>query len=245
MLIFIAANGCAKTPCPMIKVAIGMTLDQLRVGSTYPFKAQPPSFQAVPGQKTPYQGAEPQQNWVITEPYDLIYIYKGKELTEEDLGGDNYLLDVNVGPGNPNVVDYIQVTFQNRALTLDEALAVAHRLDDWFIAAGFHPRSVADPESARIMEPFHVEEQEQSAPRYMRPITGYQEMRAAFLDPDAKIIELTPFELETSDAAASLHVVNARRRRGVNDAITNEVGASSEHEYFLDLYIVARPRHGQ
>ena len=91
------------------------------------------------------------------------------------------------------------------------------------------------------MAPFHIEGQERSAPQDDHPIISYQDMRTAFLDQKAKIIEVTPFELETGDAYASLHVTNARRRRGGEDAIRNEGNAPSEREYFLDLYISARP----
>ena len=241
MLVLIPGDGCGMIPRPTIKVSIGMTVEQLRAGSTYPFKAEAPGVLASPSQKVPYPVAPPLHDWVINEPYDLVYLYKGRSLREGNLGGDNYLLAITTGSETKKIIDHIQITFQNKALTLDEALSVAKRLNDWFVAAGFHPRSAMDHEMGRVVSPFYIEGQERAAPRYGRTIANYHDAAGAFLDPQAKIIGITPFELETDDAYASLEIVNARRQREDTGDETDERDARVEREYFLDLSITARP----
>jgi len=180
-------------------------------------------------------------NWVITGPYNLVLDYKDHELKKDDIGGDNYLLAITTAPVLQKIVDHIQITFQNRALTLDEALVEAKKLNDWFVAAGFHPLSLSDPDPGKIVEPFHIESQERSAARYNSAITSYRQAHTAFLDPNARIIEMIPFVLETDDAGVGLHVVNARRQRENVGADKDESSTVTERTYFLNLSMSARP----
>jgi hypothetical protein len=237
VFVCLAGNGCgmaphAETSRPTIRVAVGMTVDQLYAGSTYPFQDRLGQVPAYPGGPVP-------RDWVITEPYDLIYVYGDHELRENNLGGENYLLAITTdsirGP-----IDTIHITFQNQALTLDEALAVTARLNDWFVAAGFHPLSADAPEPRRVVAPFFIEQQERGTSPYAYPITSYQDARAAFLDTQAKIIRMTPFELETADVVAGVEIVNARRQREDLNGDKHENNLADERAYFVNLSIAAR-----
>jgi hypothetical protein len=233
-------DGHAATQRPIIKVAIGMPADQLQADSTYPFTATTLNVQAT-GEAIPPTGGRPVHDWVITQPYDLVYVYAGRELKADNLGGSNYLVAISCASEAKPIVDHVQITFQNRALTLDEALVEAKKLDDWFLMAGFHLRSPNGPDPGRLAVPFYVEDQERLAPKFAHPITDYKGVRAAFLDPQAKVISVMPFDLETDDAYASLEIVNARRRREGTDGNRDESVADEEREYFLNLSISARP----
>ena len=225
---------------PMIRVGIGMTVKELREGSTFSFKDEVPSFQAAPEQKIRYPAPQ-LHDWTVTQPYDLVYVYRDRELRKSDLGGDNYLIAITTAPASQTIVDHIQVTFQNRALTIDEALTEARMLNDWFVKVGAHPRSPSDIEPGRIVGPFHIEEREPTGAPYSNRIASYQDARAAFLDAGSQLISMMPFELETNDIYVGLEVVNARRRRESVGAEKDEGAAATERVYFLNLSISARP----
>jgi len=218
-----------------------MTVDELRAGSTYKFKDEAPSFQMAPGQRLQYPANRTLHDWVITEPYNLIFLYKGHELKKNDLGGSNYLIAITTAPTSQKIVDHIQITFQSRASTLDEALVESKMLNNWFVKAGFRPHSYSDPEPGRVVSAFHIEAQERHAVPYEHKIASYQDARSAFLNTRSAIIGMTPFELETDDAYVGLKITNARRQREDAGADKDESSAATERTYFLDLSMSARP----
>lgn len=233
-------DGCSMAARPTIRVGIGMTVDELRAGSTYKFNDEAPSFQMAPGQRIQYPANPSLHDWTITEPYNLVFVYKGHELKKDDLGGDNYLIAITTEPLTQRI-ESIRITFQNRALTLDEALAEAKRLNDWFVQAGFHQPAPDAPDAKEFSGAFTVGEQERHAPPYKQPITSYEEMRAALFDARSQIIEIAPFQLATDDAQVGLEITNARRKREDVGANKDESNASTERTYFLNLSIIPRP----
>jgi len=233
-------NGCSMAARPTIRVGIGMTVDELRKGSTYQFKDEALSFQSAPGQRIQYPPNPNLRDWMITEPYNLIYVYKGHELKKDDIGGDNYLLAITTEPLTQRIGS-IRITFQNRALTLDEALAEAKMLSGWFVQAGFHPPAPDAPDAKEFAGAFTIGGQERHAPPYGPKITNYADARAAFLDTRSQIMEIVPFQLATDDAQVGLQIVNARRKREDVGGGKDESSAATEREYFLDLSIIPRP----
>ena len=238
--IFVAGTGNGMTPPPTIRVGLGMTITQLRAGSTYPFKGEVPTFETGPQMKIQRRSAPALHYWVITEPYDLTLVYKGHELKKDDLGGSNYLIAITTDPVSHRV-DSIVITFQNQTLTLGEALSEAKVLNNWFLQAGFRIPSSTAEDYKEFVALFFVGEQEPHAPRYSRKVTSYVDMRKAFLDTRSRIIDITPFELATNDASVSLQITNARRWRENAGGDKDESNVSTEHEYFLKLSMVSRP----
>ena len=159
-------------------------------------------------------------------------------MKEENLGGNNYLIAIIANSQKKKIIDQIQITFQNRMLTVDEALAVARRLNDWFVDAGFKP---AEPGVDGAVAAFTIVESERSGVQYSQSIGSYDAARAALLDPDAKVISLQPFGLVTNDASAGVSITNARRQEEDVSGESDEKNASSERKYFVTLYVTARP----
>jgi hypothetical protein len=229
VLLFVHGTAACDAPqTPVIRVGIGMTVDELRASSTYNFK------DGV--LRSPIRN-----NWMITRPYDLAFIYKGRELRKAGLGGDNYFIAINTAPMSQRVIDFIQITFQNRALTLDEALTEAQSLQTWFTEAGFHTPSSTTPNANHIPAPFSITQPASGVSRYEPHIENYSHARVAFLDPAARILAIRPFTLVTDDARAGLEIANARRRLYASDATTDETNAATERAYFLNLGVMAWP----
>lgn len=226
-----AQCACGATERPTINVAIGMTTDELESGSTFPFKMTV----LAPAPASPV--------WVITKPYDLTYQYKGHELKQEDIGGGNYLIALTASRPANKLIDHIQITYQNQPLTLDEALTTAQKLQTWFMQAGFHvhPAKEPEPEPGRVDGPFHVDRQEFKAPKYGAAIRNYGDARSALLDPQAKIISLEPFSLETDDAYVGVEIDNGRRMLENSGSDKDESQSAVERRYQVVLYISARP----
>lgn len=229
-----------QTPRPTIRVGLGMTIAQMQAGSTYHFKDDSPSFQYMPGRKISYRAMPGLHAWTITEPYNLVLVYHGHELKRNDVGGDNYLLAITTNPDTQKL-ESISITFQNHALTLDEALAEAKSLNEWFTRAGFHRPSPNAPDAKQFSDPFTIVERELYAPKYQRALRSYADVRAAFLDPRAEIIQIALFSLAADDATVGLTISNARRWRENASGDRDESGAATEHEYFLQLGMIPRP----
>jgi len=228
LMLIQGAAECGTPDAPVIRVGIGMTVDELRAGSTYRFKD---------GER----GSPFRNNWVIAEPYDLVFTYNGHELKKERLGGDNYLIAITTAPMSQTVVHFIQITFQNRALTLDEALTEAESLQTWLIGAGFRAPSPTAPDAKFFSDPFTVTQLPDTAPKYERKDEGYSHARTAFLDAKARIVSIHAFDLVTDDARAAINIANARRHREGSSAQMNEMNVATEREYFLNFSVVARP----
>jgi hypothetical protein len=194
----------------------------------------------APGRKIQYPASPNLHAWTITEPYNLVLVYKGHELKKDDIGGDNYLLSIATA-SETQKIESLGIAFQNRALTLDEALAETKMLNDWFVRAAFQPPPPDAPDAKQFVDPFTIIEQEPHAPRYERKLGSDADMRAAFLDPRSQIIEIVPFQLTTEDARVGLRIVNARRQREGVGGDKDESSAANEREYFLDLSMAARP----
>ncbi len=251
LILPLLSGGACHGPAPArptVRVAIGMTVDQLRTGSTYPLKNHALSLQAASGLRLARPSISGGPGWeaiAVGGRFDFIFLHKGRELRLDDIGGDNILEVISTAPASNRVIDSFQIQAQNRLLTLAEALAAARRLNFWFVEAGFHPMSASDPEPGRRVSPFFVEGQAMGAAPYRRPIVSYDAARAAFLDPRARIIDMSPFELETDDAYADVSIRNSRRAwqdvGAANAAPADESQAQSERAYYVNLVVAARP----
>lgn len=233
--------SCGMAERPTIRVGIGMTVDELKAGSTYKFTDEGPTFQAMPGQKVPYPGGANFNDWVITEPYDLVLVYDGHELKKDNIGGANYLIAITTAPMSQKFVDHISITFQNRALTLDEALAESEQLTEWFVRAGFHTslQQASAINSAAV--PFSIEQREQYAPPYQKTVTSYQDVKAAFIDEQAQVVTVHVPDLVTDNVRMGLSIVNARRYRDYGKGGNDGSRAATEREYFLNLSLISWP----
>ena len=232
------AHGSADRPT--IRVGLGMTTAEMKAGSTYRFKDEAPSFQAMPGEKIQYPAMPGLHAWIITEPYNLVLVDHDHELKRDDVGGDNYLIAITTDPDTEKV-ESISITFQNHPLTLDEALAEAKTLNEWFVRAGFRRPAPTAPDVKQFPDPFTIVEREMYAPRYQNMLRSYADVRAAFLDPHAEITEISAFSLASDDATVGLTITNARRWRENATGDKDESGAATEHEYFLQLGMIPRP----
>jgi hypothetical protein len=240
LTIFASGEVCGAAGRPTIRVGLGMTIGQMKAGSTYLFKEGIPTFQPMPGQKIYYPANAELHDWMITEPYDLVLVYDGHELSKNDIGGENYLLAITTAPVTRRV-ESLSITFQNRALTLDEALAEAESLESWFRRVGFHRPSATAPDAREFPEPFAIMDSELYAPKYGGVLNSYADARKAFLDRHAEIVELSAFSLATDDASVGLTITNARRKRENVMGNKDESDAATEHTYFLQLSMIPRP----
>lgn len=234
-VVLFSASACGlsqtATTRPEVRVAIGMPISELYSGSTFPFESRSEEARAGAAALLP-------QAWLITESYDLTYVYGNHELREMNLGGDNYLLAITTDTVHGRVSS-IHITFQNRALTLDQALALAERLEAWFVDANFRRAAPRGRWSGSVAAAFYIERQGYSAAPYSTPITDYEGARRAFLDAQAQIIEIVPFVLEAPDVTAGFHIVNARRQREDISGERLEENADTEAQYFVTLSISA------
>ena len=233
----LASNGCSMAAeRPTIRVGINMPVEELLKGSSYPFEL------AGKGQKDS-TGATFPEHWMIAKPYDLVYTYKGRELRKENIGGDNYFIAITTNTQACRNIDSINITYQNRALTLDEAVTEAKALNDWFVAAGFGRPAPDYPDASRFGPPFQISEQDRVGAPYSTTLTSYEDVRAAFLDNRAKIISISPFDLAGDNVSAGLTITNAHRGRESARGSSSPLDPPAERTYFLNLSIYSRSDH--
>ncbi len=228
-------GACAEAgPRPTIRVGVGMSVKEMIAGSTYPFEKKNDSTNM----------------WDVFQPYDLTLVDHDRELKVENVGGENYFTAIS-GANEMRIVDFISITFQSRTLTLDEALAEAKRLNAWFTAGGYTLPAPNAPDGNAFDKPFRISDSVPGNSIYTKPITTYEEARAAFLDKEARIIMLTAFDIATEDTEASLQISNARRYRAKSDLRnplvetvpawnSDESKVETEEAYFLELHVSVR-----
>jgi len=233
----LASSGCSMAAeLSTIRVAIGMTADELVRGSSYPLEPAPKAVKDDTGATFPAQ-------WMIAKPYDLVYVYKGRELRRENIGGDDYFIAITTGTSSGRNIISISITDQNRALTLDEAVTEAKALNDWFVGAGFGRPTPDSSDANRFGPPFQISEQGRAGAPYSAKLTSYEDVRTAFLDDRAKIISISPFDLAGDNVSAGLTITNAHRGRESAAGGSNPLDPPVERTYFLNLNIASRSGH--
>lgn len=234
LMVGLASSGCSMAADrSTIRVAIGMTPDELVKGSSYPLESAGETVKDNTGAAFPAQ-------WMIAKPYSLIYMYKGRELRRSDIGGDNYFIAITTGTGLDRNIISISITDQNRPLTLDEAVTEAKALNDWFVAAGFGQPTPDSTDANRFGPPFQISEQDRAGTPYSAKLTSYEDVRAAFLDDRAKIVSISPFDLAGDNVSAGLTITNAHRGRENTRGGSTPLDPPTERTYFLNLTISSR-----
>jgi hypothetical protein len=199
---------------PTVRVGIGMSIADLKAGSTYPFFAGPtvgtgPDFQA----------------FQITTPYNLVFVDTAGELKLNNLGGPRELTNITVKEG---VVTDLSVTIQTGRTNLRQAMVQAQDLYKWFGEHGFK----ATPEN----HTFWVQHGDSEVD--VGTINNFAQAEAAFLDPRIKLSAMVLFGLRKNDVNVGVELSNGRRMRAKhNKAHDDESNALNEKKYGLDLVI--------
>ena len=198
---------------PRVRVGIGMTVDQLKAGSTYPF-ATAPSVQMAGGF----------QAFQITTPYNLVFVDAAGELKLDNLGGQREATHIVLSRG---YVDGMSVTVQTGRTNLHQAMDQAKALHTWFTEHGYrqdeHPNFVVAARNSK-----HA----------IAPITSFEQAEAAFLDPNIKLAEMGVFGLQKGDIIVGAQLHNTRRMRAKHGKEhDDESNAKDEKTYMLLLFI--------
>jgi len=210
-------NACAAPPsvehAGTIRVSIGMPVQALRAGSTYP----------VPGE------GDDVGFFAVTDRLDLIYIDQGREIAFRDLGGPHFFTAVLASQGR-----VISVSFSPRrdSLSLDEALQEAQAIYRWFEAQGYRS------ERGGIGFSIHYA----NGPESPKPVLTFADARAALLDPQARISEATLVNVVRPDGQVGMgiEIRNSRRMQAVyNPRLDDESRALSERRYSLQVIMGA------
>lgn len=179
-----AAGEAGQEARSNVNVAIGMTVDELRAGSTYPFGPDP---SAGGGSIGSYQ---------ITTPYSLVFHNGDREFVLEDIGMEVQSAFIVVTEGR---ITNFTLPAQRELLTLDDAIDRARVLSEQLRDAGF----------AGDRTHFHPQNMRRGAPR--PNISNLEEARAALADPALVIAEMSLFVGETPDLSASLVISSGPR----------------------------------
>lgn len=170
---------------PNINIAIGMSVDELKAGSTYPFEADPSA--GASGRIGAYE---------ITTPYDLAFHNGDRSLVLEDLGVENQSAFIVVTEGR---VTNFTLPAQRHLLTLDEAIDRARDLSQQLSEAGFGENRAH----------FYAQSMRRGAPR--PNISNLGDAHAALSDPNLLIAEMSLFVGETPDLGVSLVIRSGPR----------------------------------
>jgi hypothetical protein len=225
-LLALLSMGCSEAERPTIRVGIGMPVGELMKGSTFPFTenlAEP--------ERT---GDCASYHWTITEPYDLIYIHGKNVLERKDLGGRAFLLAITAFDRSNGecAVDSIGITYQNRQLSIDEALEEAQNAQTWLLKAGFRKPTDSERRNGYFSDPYSAEQVLTASPM-KQPLANIADVRAAFIDPHAGVKKVVISQLIDQKAGAAIWIENARRASEEIGGQYVENNLESEKRYYL------------
>lgn len=170
---------------PNINIAIGMGVDELRAGSTFPFGPDPSS--GAPGHIGSY---------VITGPYDLVFHNGDRVITIDNLGLEDQSAFIVVTDGR---VTNFTLPAQHELLTLDEAIDRARSLSDRLRDAGF----------GENRSHFYAQSMRRGVPR--PTISDLRGAQTALADPNLMIAEMSLFVGDAPALSASLVISSGPR----------------------------------
>jgi len=200
---------------PRVRVGIGMTIDELKAGSTYAFATVPSII----------MGSD-FQAFQITTPYNLVFVDAAGELKLDNLGGLRELTNITLKNGQ---VTDLTVTVQTGRTNLHQAMDQARALHRWFTERGYEKASRGPDFAVAARNSKHA----------IAPITSFEQAEAAFLDPQIKLSEMGLFGLRKGEHNVSVSLSNARRMRAKeNEKYDDESDAKDEKRYMLMLYIM-------
>lgn len=214
ILTSIGACMAQTSDLPRVSVGIGMTIDELKAGSTYPFATAPSiiigsDFQA----------------FQITTPYNLVFVDAAGELKLDNLGGQRELTNITLKNGK---VTDLTVTVQTGRTNLHQAIEQAKALHQWFAEHGYE-KSTRGPD-------FTVASR--NSKHAIAPITSFEQAEAAFLDPQIKLAEMGLFGLRKGDVNVGVSLANGRRMLAKHGARhDDESNAKDEKRYGLEMFI--------
>jgi hypothetical protein len=199
---------------PTVRVGIGMSIEQLKAGSTYPFT-----------RASSVQLAGDFQAFQITTPYNLVFVDGDLELRLENLGGQRELTNITVKQGR---VTDMTVTVQTSRTNLRQTLEQAKGLRQWFAQHGYQQDSRPN---------FVV--QSRMSKHAIEPITSFEQAEAAFLDPSIKLAEMGLFGFKKGDVSVGVSLANGRRMLAKHGGKEHgdESGAKEEKRYGLSMFI--------
>jgi hypothetical protein len=199
---------------PRVRVGIGMTIDELKAGSTYAFATVPSitmgsDFQA----------------FQITTPYNLVLVDATAELKLDNLGGQRELTNITLKNGR---VTDLTVTVQTGRTNLHQAMDQAKALHRWFTEQGY--LTMPDNNTFKI--------QARNSRHPIAPITSFEQAEAAFLDPNIKLSEMILFGLRKGDHNVGMTLANGRRMLAKHgQQHDDESNAKEEKRYGLVMFI--------
>ncbi|MEO6360352.1 MAG: hypothetical protein ABIO43_07255 [Sphingomicrobium sp.] len=210
-----------------------MTIAELIAGSTYPFAG------AGEGQ---LEGCSKKHaapaNWIISEPYDIVYIHRRHELVRSNLGGPGFLLAITASSSDCRV-NGLRITFQNRALSADEAVTQASALQEWFHNAAFREPTEKERDQDHLPKPFAIE-QVPGSPPLSGSASNLAEVRTLLVDKQVKVMRVAVAQLISDNTIAEISIENVRRSNEEITGRVDEADAAIEMEYYI--YLDVGPR---
>jgi len=201
----------AADDLPIVRVSIGMSADELKSGSTYPFDFVPAKADG-----------DDLQAFGIFSPYRLVFVDDGAELTLDDLGDEHEFTNITV---SQREVSDLLVTLQNGRTNLHDAMGQARRLREWFMRQGY-----------REEEGFLLHKK--NGTKVPGSITTLDQAEAGFLDPDLKLSEAVLFGMQKKHVSVGVSLYNTRRMRAQQDVrYDDESEVAQERRYMLTMFI--------
>lgn len=218
--------GCSEAQRPTIRVGIGMPVGELMKESTFPFSTN----LAEP------EGTDDcaRYHWNIIEPYDLIYIHGKNILERKELGGRAFLLAITAFNRSNGgcTVDSIGITYQNRQLSIDEALEEAQQAQAWLLKAGFRKPTESEQKNGYFSNPYSAEQVLTASP-LKQTLANLTDVRDAFIDPRAGVKKVVISQLIDRMAGADIWIENVRRSSEEVAGQYVENNLESERRYYL------------
>jgi hypothetical protein len=184
------AGSCGVAPDsspvtePVVRVAVGMSVEDLRRGSTYPFAADAQN-----------QGDTDLGSFVISQRFALELGIGEAKLALANIGGPHESTFIVTRGG---VVAGVVCVPQSRLLTLSEAIALVDRIDAFADAAGLEGASNYHVQDARrdVLAP---------------SIASIQDAEAALADTSLQIGRMNVLNAQGEDISLSVNIMNANR----------------------------------
>lgn len=212
-----ACSAADDSASPVVRLRLGMDVEELRANSTYPFGPDPSRGNGI-------------GSYRIESPYDLQLVIDGAVVKIDRVAGSNLATFIIVTRG---VVTNATLSPQTELLSLEGALQRAHTIADQLVAAGVLPRG----------RTFIVQNMDRSQ---QRPnVQSWEEARAAIENDALTIAEMSVFGGDSATSSMGLALRNGRRMLQLVGHRPSEIDRAvtvmrDGREWALQLEIVPR-----
>jgi hypothetical protein len=246
VLAFASGATSAAADKPTITVALGMTPEQVRAGSTIDIAW---SLVAI-GEKRKRGGGV-----LITTPHRLVYQDQALRVVFANAG--NHLSMPTTFVVTEDSLDTVSVSALGEYVDLKTAVAESRRLLAELKSQAFD-YAEEDATKGAYTKFYLARGNVLTNPRPPRTVSSFEEMEAVFLDSQLYLEEFLVFRLQKAEIEANLRVTNMRRRyteggvnlRGPTPSVQQRADREArdfdrtklekEHAYYLHVFLARR-----